>query len=450
MNNTFKYFDEILKIPRPSGHENKIADFLVDFAKQRNFEVYRDKSNNVLINKNNNSNKTIILQGHIDMVCDSVCGFIKDYVNTPINYKIEDDYYKGDKTTLGADNGIGVAIILSLLEENNSNLPNIQALFTTEEETTMNGAKNFDYSKLKSKTLLSIDGIREGTIESSSAGICNYEIYFPKPEILKEKIKTRYVVLSGLQGGHSGDDINKHRENAISLLFNFLPNDSQISKMIGGSKANIIPNHAEVLFLNNSNSLITEDDIKKLFPHEKNLHIEGHNLESETLFSKEDSKNIIKLVSNLPTGTISVDKENFPITSANIGTIDNYKLVYSIRSSDKEELKRIKQNIADLCKKLGFKYKLIAEAPFFPFIENSKLRKTLLSSYKKLYNKEPKIVKIHACMEGGIFAENIENLDITVISPDVFDIHTINERVSISSTNRVYCWILETLKEISS
>ncbi len=448
MNNTFKYFNEILKIPRPSGYENKIADYLVKFAKERGLEVYRDKSNNVLISKNNNSNKTIIIQGHTDMVCDSVGGLIKDFVNTSIKYKIEDDFYKGDKTTLGADNGIGVAIILSLLEESRASLPNIQALFTTEEETTMNGAKNFDYSKLKSNTLLSIDGIREGTIESSSAGICNYEIYLPSPIKLKEKIKTKYVVLSGLQGGHSGDDINKNRENAISLLFKFLPADSQISKMVGGSKSNIIPNHCEILFLTDSKSKITEKYIKELYPHEKNLHIEGYCLESDTLYSKQDSDSIVKLVSNLQTGTISTDNEGFPITSANIGTLSNEKIVYSIRSSNKAELKQIKDTLAALCDKFNFKYKLISEAPFFPFIEKSNLRKALISSYKKIRNKEPRIVKVHACMEGGVFAENIDGLDMAVISPDVFDIHTTNERLSIPSTNMVYDWILETLQSL--
>lgn len=448
MNNTFTYFEQLLKIPRPSGHEDKIADFLVEFAQVRGLEVYRDNFNNVLINKNNNSDKTIILQGHTDMVCDCVDNIIKDFVNEPIKWKIEDGFYKGDNTTLGADNGIGVAIILSLLDETGTALPNIQALFTTQEETTMNGAKNFDYSKIHANTLLSIDGIKEGNIESSSAGICNYKIHLPKPTKLAQEKIMKCVTLSGLQGGHSGDDINKNRENAICLLFKHLPKTCLISKMFGGSKSNVIPNHAEIVFVANETDKTTQEQLRKLYPNEPNLIWEGRTLKSNILYSEQESKKIVELITNLQTGTISVDEDNFPITSANLGTLSNEKSEYSIRSSDKTELAKVKQNAENLCKKLSFEYELVSEAPFFPFNPASRLRECLQKTYKRLYGKNTNTVKVHACMEGGIFADNIPNADIVVISPDVFDIHTTKERVNISSTNRVYDWILESLKNL--
>lgn len=449
MNKTFEIFEEILKIPRPSGHEEKIADFLVDFAKERNLEFFRDSFNNVLINKNNNSDRTIILQGHIDMVCDCADNAIKDFASEPIRWKIENGFYKGDNTTLGADNGIGVAIILSLLDETSTNLPNIQALFTTQEETTMNGAKNFDYSLIHASTLLSIDGIKEGNIESSSAGICNYEITLPTPARLEKERKMKCLTLSGLQGGHSGDDINKNRENAISVLFKYLPTSCTISKMLGGSKLNVIPNQAEIIFIANDTQRITSELLKTLYPNEPNLSWKEEDVINDSLYSEQQSKKIIELINSLQTGTTSADEDNSAITSANLGTLSNEKLGYSIRSSDKSEFTKVKQSVEKLCKRLGFNFNLIAEAPFFPFNPNSKLRECLEKTYNTLYGKKTNTVKVHACMEGGIFADNIPDADIAVISPDVFDIHTINERVDIASTNRVYDWILEALKQFN-
>ena len=203
MSNVLSYFEEIMQIPRESGKEEKIADYLVNYAKENNIEYSLGKYNTVFLKKNNNSDKTIILQAHSDMVCVSIDDY--DFDNKGIPFYIDGDYYKSKNTSLGADDGIGLAIILAILQEN-ENMPNIEVMITTQEETTMLGASSFDYSLLTGKTLISLDGIKEADIESSSAGMCsltlnkiiNYEV---------ENSNTYKLSINGLKGGHSGDDI---------------------------------------------------------------------------------------------------------------------------------------------------------------------------------------------------------------------------------------------------
>lgn len=173
MKGVLEYFEEIMQIPRESGKEEKIAEYLVKFARENNLEYKVGKYNTVYLRKNNNSNKTIILQAHSDMVCVSTEGY--DFDNKGIPFYIDGDYYKSKNTSLGADDGIGIAIILAILQEN-ENMPNIEIIITTQEETTMLGASNFDYSLIKGKTLISLDGIKEADIESSSAGMCSITI----------------------------------------------------------------------------------------------------------------------------------------------------------------------------------------------------------------------------------------------------------------------------------
>ena len=163
MKNVLEYFEEIMQIPRESGKEEKIAQYLIDYAKTNNIEYKLGKYNTVFLRKNNNSEKTIILQAHSDMVCVSIDNY--DFDNKGISFYIDGDYYKAKNTSLGADDGIGIAIILAILQEND-NMPNIEVMITTQEETTMLGAINFDYSLLSSKTLISLDGIKEADIES--------------------------------------------------------------------------------------------------------------------------------------------------------------------------------------------------------------------------------------------------------------------------------------------
>lgn len=451
MKNTLEYFEEIMKVPRESGKEDKIAEYLVNYAKENNIEYSLGKYNTVFLKKNNNSNKTIILQAHSDMVCVSNDEY--NFENKGIPFYKDGDYYKSKNTSLGADDGIGIAIILAILQEN-ENMPNIEVMITTQEETTMLGASNFDYSLLSGKTLISLDGIKEADIESSSAGMCSITI---SKEILNEESNDiKYKMdISGLMGGHSGDDIHKDRCNAVKLGFNI------ISKLecIGlyhidiGEKDNVIPNNGSIVFSSNFDLDKINGTLKGL---SYNLSRDDNNLKLSVVQCNQNLKRIsnyneiINFINELDDGLIERFKEdNFPLLSSNIGKInilDNKIIIkMSVRSSDEYKEEKQLDRIKELCNKYNLMFNLDVKKPFFPYKEKSYIRQLLANTYKELYNKETTVKKIHACMEGGIISSNIDNLDICTIAPTIDNCHSINERVSISSTIRVYNWLKETL-----
>ena len=281
MKNVLAYFEEIMQIPRESGKENKIANYLVNYAIKNNIDYKIGKYNTVFLRKNNNSDKTIILQAHSDMVCVSTNNY--DFDNKGIPFYIDGDYYKSKNTSLGADDGIGIALILAVLEEN-ENMPNIEVMITTQEETTMLGAINFDYSLLTSKTLISLDGIKEGDIESSSAGMCSLIL---RKHINYNKLNENAykLTINGLMGGHSGDDIDKERCNAIKLAVKLLNklNYINICDFNFGKRDNVIPSEGYVVFSSNEDLKKLKEILKSLKldlnADDSNLHIDIEKLE---------------------------------------------------------------------------------------------------------------------------------------------------------------------------
>ncbi len=453
MRSVFEYFEEILNIPRESGKEEKIAQYLVNYAKENKIEYHLGKYNTVFLRKNNNSDKTIILQAHSDMVCVSTNYY--DFDTKSIPFYIEGDCYKAKNTSLGADDGIGVAIILAILQED-ENMPNIEVMITTQEETTMIGAMNFDYSLITGKTLISLDGIKEADIESASAGMCSMTI--SKKLKYNEYSGNLYRLnVSGLAGGHSGDDINKNRANAIKIIVKVFDviGFNAITKINIGERDNVIPSNGFVDFLSDFDidtikNMIDTIDIKLSEDDEKFYYtIETLNKIKENK-AIEDSKSTMLLLNELKNGLLEVYQEDcFPMLSANIGKVlvqnDILTIKYSIRSSDKFKEEELISQTKTIASKHGFELKIDAQKPFFPFKENSNIRKILSSSYRELYGKNATIKKVHACMEGGILSKNIDDLDMCTIAPTIENCHSINETLSISSTQRVYEWLKDTL-----
>lgn len=264
-----KYFEDFLSIPRKSGNEKKISEYLVDFALKNKLEYYVDDNYNVIIKRKSNSNSldTIILQGHVDMVCASIKEY--DFKNNGIDWYIEDGFYKAHGTTLGADNGIGCSIILSILSNKNLKVPNIEAIFTVEEETSMKGAKKLDYSKITGNKMISIDGTDEGVIEVSSAGMVSINITKALNYIPNE-YSTYRITIYGLLGGHSGVDIDKHRGNAIKIMGNILNDIDEVYLLSinGGLRDNVIPNRCECI-LATPNSINVDNSYKNAYPNLK-------------------------------------------------------------------------------------------------------------------------------------------------------------------------------------
>ena len=450
MKSALNYFEEIMNIPRESGKEEKIAQYLIDYAKENNLEYHLGKYNTVFFRKNNNSNKTIILQAHSDMVCVSTNNY--DFDNKGIPFYIDGDYYRAKNTSLGADDGIGVAIILAILQEH-ENMPNIEVMITTQEETTMLGAMNFDYSQITGKTLISLDGIKEADIESSSAGMCSITLN-KKISYSSRKNNTYKLSIKGLMGGHSGDDIDKNRCNAIKLIASILKrlNCTQISNIEIGTRDNVIPSEGYVFFSSEYDADTIKNGIENfnfdLSKEDSNFHYDIETLDTSEAI--EQSEDIVNLLNDLKNGLLETySDDGFPLLSSNIGKVsienDKVTIKYSIRSSDKSKEEDLINETKKIAEKYGFELVVDSTKPFFPFKEKSKIRKLLAESYKDLYGKDTTIKKIHACMEGGILSSNIQDLDICTIAPTIENCHSVNENVSISSTERVYKWLKDTL-----
>lgn len=443
----FKYFEDFLSIPRKSGNEKEISDYLVKFAINNGLEYYQDSYSNVIIkrNSNNNSKNTIILQGHIDMVCVSDVDY--DFDNNGIKWYIEDCMYKAYNTSLGADNGIGCSIILEVLSNKDIKVPNIEAIFTTNEETNMLGAKRLDYSKITGKDLISIDGTDEGVIEVSSAGMVSI-LFDKKINYELKKGLLYHIKITGLLGGHSGKDIDKGRINSIKLMFDILNNifNYSIAYLDGGVGYNVIPNTCECII-----STPYEIDVHN-FDKKFNKYVRINKIDEEKcvkVIKKEDFSKIIDFMHTLPVGVISTI-DSYPQTSCNLACIntsnEHLTIKISIRSSNSDEESKVMNTIKNNLN--GMNMYIVDKLPYFNNTNDSYIRELLKIEYKKLTNKECIEKHVHAGLEGGIFKDNINNLSISVISPNIYDIHSINERVDINSTIRVYNWLVNVLNKL--
>ncbi len=458
-NNVLQYFKEISSIPRPSGHEEKICKYLVDFAKKNNLEFYTDEYFNIIIKKPSNipnNNKTIILQSHTDMVCEKNEQTVFDFYNAPLSLKIEGDYIMAEGTTLGADNGVGVAMILAILSDQTVQHPNIEAVLTSSEETTMIGATKLDYSKIKGKHLLSLDGTREGAIETSSAGFCDITARHKSVQI-ENDLPAFIIKISGLMGGHSGEQINTPRKNANKILASILERlDSvKICDLNCNSKINAIPREANAV-VSCENSFedivsICEDITNNNNSFEENLEITVEETDSPLCYTEQNSKQIIGFLNAYNFGVLEYDKEekDFPITSCNIAKIGFedgfFYACLSIRSSKKVSEKHFVDELFKQAQSFNFDCKVNLVNPFFEKKENPYLPVLCAQTFEKLYNKKAVIRGVHAGLEGGIFSENIPDIEICTISSDIFNPHSPMEKACISSMDRVYEWIKEIL-----
>ena len=451
--NALDFFEEILNIPRSSGKEEKIAGYLVHFAQRHNLEYHVDKYSNVIIKKAGTHPykcEPIILQAHIDMVCASDEEY--DFDNKGIEWYIEDGFYKAKGTTLGADNGVGIAIILAILNDSSLAHPPIEALFTAQEETTMNGAKFLNYKKLKGKRLISLDGSEESRIVVSSAGMASITI---DSDIVWEEndLPTYQLSISGLLGGHSGIDIHKRRGNAIKILANMLKDvdDIEIVEITGGSKENVIPSQAKCIFKTRHDLSGEINSSKILYKAEfRGLKVDFKRIkQSSTGISKAKSKNILAFLSTIEDGLLKKNERGFPLTSSNLGVIittkDKVSIHISIRSSIVGYEDYYIGRSEKLAKKNKLNYNLEDKKPFFTFREESPLRQLLLETYKRMFLEKVTLEDVHAGLEGGVFAREIDDLDMVVAGVNLYDIHSVNEKAEITSIRKVYKWITEAL-----
>lgn len=458
-----EYFKELSKVPRNSKHEEKIADFLCKFARDNNLYHRKDRYNNVIIYRTGNieDKKTILFQAHTDMVCVKREASSHDFSNQGIEIIDDGTTLRAKDTTLGADDGIGVAFLLFLLTDKDIKIPNIECLFTTQEEIGMDGAREFEYyNELKAEYLINLDGEEENTAIVGCAGGVSVE-YLKKCNIEDlEKEKSYILNISGLYGGHSGVDIDKNRINSNYLAAKLLNeiDDLKVISWKGGTKDNAIANETEVIFA--TKCLNPMDYMSDLIENldtcdeDVGLLVSCHQTKQKARFmcmSNEESKIILKLILRLKQGVIrwSKDIEGLVETSGNIGIVriedGDVKIIESLRSSvdtQKEEIKEINNNLA---KSLGFSIHEEGEYPGWKYNPKSKLEKVYKEAYKSTHNgQNPIVCAIHAGVECGMIYEKLPRLDMISLGPDVKDVHTVNEVLYLESCKKM----LETLLEI--
>ena len=458
----FYYFENLCSIPHGSGNTDKISDYCMSVAKGFNLYCVKDKSNNVVIKKKASAgyeNKpTVILQGHLDMVCEKESGSNFDFLRDGLDIKIEGDYVTANGTTLGGDDGIAIAMALAILEDDTLPHPDLEVLFTTDEETGMYGAYDFDAFLLDGKMLINIDSEDEGILTVSCAGGGRVDINIPLKSTSVSK-KCCKVTLSGLLGGHSGTEINKGRLNSNITLGKFLSTVDKeffIADISGGLKDNAIPRESSCL-------ICSDADIKGLAENfvknnktsfDSGLKITVEDTSFSTAFDYESSKKIADFLSSVINGVqgMSEDIKGLVETSLNLGVLkcenNTLKAEFSVRSSVNSKKQDTIDKLFKTAETFGGTAESRGEYPAWEYKKQSFLRDTFLRVYKNLYGKDMQVEAIHAGLECGLFSDKIAGLDAVSLGPDMCDIHTTEEKLSIPSTKRTYELICEVLKEI--
>ena len=459
----FDFFVEFSKVPRGSTHTAAIAEYLVNFAKERGLSHRQDEHNNVIIKKpatpGYESRPVVVLQGHTDMVLaeNEECNI--NLLTDGLELYTDGDFLRARGTTLGGDDGVAMAYALALLDSKDIPHPAIEAVFTSDEEIGLLGAVGLDTSNLNGRVMLNIDSDAEGVFTVGCAGGMRVDIKLPVTRSVNTTEAYKLAV-SGFKGGHSGVEIDKGRRNAIKALGEGLALVENISlvKMSGGNADNAIPRSAECVFS-------TSSDISGINFSEI-LGAKYGDIESDMIVTIEklngdfngcdvkSSKLAISLINECPSGVIRMmeDIEGLVETSLNLGILamseDKMETSFSVRSAVGAEKEKLAARLAEIAKNHGAEFGRYGEYPAWEYRKDSHLRDTMCQVYKDMYGKDPVVMTIHAGLECGIFSDKMAGLDCVSIGPDNFDIHTTEERLSISSTVRVWEYLLEVLKKI--
>ena len=474
-NDIFYYFEEISNIPRGSGNEKAISDYMVAFAEKLNLWVKQDEANNVYIKKaatpGYENVPTVILQGHLDMVCEKNKDTEHDFEKEGIKLLIEDDFIKAKGTTLGADNGIAIAYQMALLADNTIAHPALEILMTTDEETGMHGVANLHPEYLEGKVLLNLDTDVEGEfLVSCAGGIRTYTDLTLKTTKTPENAVVYMITVKNLSGGHSGADIHLERANAnvvMGRVLDLLRSEIafHLVDIAGGSKDNVITREAEatICFDKQDSTKVekTIATIQQILKQEYaaqdpniTLLMQAVNTPAMVL-TTEITNSIIDLLVLLPYGVAGYSRQipGLVETSSNLGVVkiedDKITFVVSIRSSMPTKKEAVAHKIVALAKLVGAEFRASGDYPAWVYEENSKLRELAGTLYKEMYDKEPSIQAIHAGLECGFILEKLPGVDMISFGPNVYDIHSPEERMSIASMGRVYDYLKTLLKNMN-
>lgn len=469
----FDYFEELTRIPRGSGNEKAVSDYLVSFAKEQDLFYVQDTANNVIIIKEASAGyeaeEPIILQGHMDMVAvkDADCPLSLEHDALALAVEGDTIYAKG--TSLGGDDGIALAYALAVLEDETLSHPRLEAVFTTDEEVGMNGAAAIDLSVLKGRRLLNIDSEEEGILTVGCAGGVRVHSVIPVKRERRGGVPAR-VRIHGLQGGHSGAEINKQRGNANCLMGRFLNGLSgkmpyALVSCAGGTKDNAIPVEAEaelVIPAKEQEALaaaVTEYEqiLKKefanrdagvqvslTFSEENGAPERGEGDNEWTALDEASTKIAARFLASVPDGVqaMSTDIKGLVETSLNMGIVrlteNGLETDHSIRSSVASAKDALREKVTALSALAGGTVSYHGDYPAWEYRSDSPLRERMIAQYREMFGKEPKVEVIHAGLECGLLSAKLPGLDCVSFGPDLTDIHTTSERMHIASVGRMY------------
>lgn len=470
----FHYFEEICEIPHGSFDTKRISDYCVRFAEERGLTCHQDDANNVIIIKEASEGyenaKPVILQGHLDMVCEKADGSDHDFKTDPLGLMIEDDWITADGTTLGGDDGIAVAYGLALLDNNTLPHPKLYVIFTTEEEVGMEGAHAIDLTPVSDAAyMINLDSEDEGIILAGCAGGVRANCTFDIRRTARSGLSCELAV-SGLHGGHSGQEINRYGANASVLLGTLLNDLSQdlsfdIIDLTGGTKDNVITKKATAtIVIDPNDEQAVTDRLKALeVLYKKNyaskdpeLTLSLKTLEKGDfmVFNEASAERAIFVLMQIPNGVqaMSLDIEGLVETSLNLGimyTKEDYFLVsFAMRSSIGTAKEALNARVRAFTEYLGGTYTEASSYPAWEYRRESALRDMMCKTFEEMYGKTPTVEAIHAGLECGLISAKLPELDIVSIGPDMQDIHTPEERLSISSTARTWDYLVKVLENL--
>lgn len=468
----FHYFEEICGIPHPSYKEKKISDYLVNFAKEHGLEHYQDDLYNVVMiapaTDGYENEEPVILQGHMDMVCEKAPGVEIDFENDGLKLMIDGDYVTADGTTLGGDDGIAIAYALAILDSPEVAHPRLEVIITVSEEVGMEGATGIDLSMLQGHKVLNLDSEAEGVMTVSCAGGNSSICHIPMSYETAGGIQLS-VAVKGLKGGHSGVEIDKGRANANLVMGRLLLTLDQahleysIAALSGGAKQNAIPREtaASIVVTSEKKDAVInclQETIAQI-KHEYattdpdiTLEVSEQGTASAQVLTEESREKAVLLINNLPGGiqAMSADIEGLVETSLNMGIVTlnekELRIEFAVRSSVISARDALTARIRSLVEYVGGSLEVNGVYPAWEYKKDSVMREDAARIFQQMYGKAPKIEAIHAGLECGILAGKIKDLDGISIGPDMIGIHTFEEKLSISSTKRVYEFVLEVLK----
>ena len=473
----FEFFRNISDIPRGSGNEKQISDYLVNFAKERKLEYYQDEMFNIIIKKSASLGyehvPPIALQGHLDMVCEKNENITHDFFKDSIKWIIKDDMIYADNTTLGADNGIAIAMALSILDSDNLSHPALEVILTAQEETGLTGAKFLDEKLIDSRILINIDAEREGDFLIGCAGGLKSDIMLPIENTqLETEFETFKISILGLQGGHSGTQIHLGRGNAICILGRVLRDLQRFLKyeildINGGSKDNVIPREASaVIAIKKGSSEILEHHLDEWISilneeyklKDDNIGINYQKLENYTnrVLNIKSKNNLLYILNLHPNGVYSMSAQipDLVEASLNLGVVYIKDSHIHFKSLVRSSVSSIKYDISNRLRLLSAQVEatiyITDDYSEWKIKETSKIRDLFAERYQVLFNKNPNITSIHLAVECGVFEEKLKDIDMISFGPNMYDIHSPNEHLSISSTDNCYKLLVDILENSNS